>query len=64
VPSPFRFFKLQEIVMEVIQLLVASKYGFAALASVSIAVLMLASTLGGLAYMAGKPSRDTSRLAA
>lgn len=43
---------LLENIMEVFELLLASKYGFAALASVTLAVTMLASTLGTLAYKA------------
>jgi len=40
--------------MEVFELLLASNSGLAALASVGLAVTMLASTLGGLAYKANK----------
>jgi hypothetical protein len=43
--------------MEVLQLLLASKDGFAALATVSLAITMLISTLGALAYKANQPGR-------
>lgn len=43
--------------MEVFQLLLASKSGLAALASVSLAITMLISTLGLLAYKANQSGR-------
>lgn len=39
-----------ENIMEMFELLLTSKYGFAALASVTLAITMLVSTLGTLAY--------------
>jgi len=49
-----------ENIMEVFQLLLASKDGLAALASVSLAVTMLVSTLGTLAYKAKQSGGSTS----
>jgi hypothetical protein len=46
-----------EKIMEILQLLLASKVGFAALATVSLAITMLISTLGALAYKANKAGR-------
>ncbi len=46
--------------MEVFELLLASKYGFAALASVALAITMLASTLGTLAYKAKRSDASTA----
>ncbi len=40
--------------MELFELLMTSKDGFAALASVGLAITMLASTLGALAYKANQ----------
>ena len=45
--------------MELSELLLESKYGFAALASVALAITMLASTLGGLAYKARQSGGST-----
>ena len=42
--------------MEVFSLLVASKYGVAALSSVTLAVVMLFGTIGLLAYKANQPT--------
>lgn len=49
-----------ENIMEVFELLLASKYGFAALASVALAITMLASTLGTLAYKAKRSDASTA----
>lgn len=46
--------------MEVFQLLLASRDGFAALASVTLAVTMLATTLGTLAYKAKQSGGSVS----
>jgi len=46
-----------EKIMEVLQLLLGSKDGLAALSSVSLAITMLISTLGALAYKANQSGR-------
>ena len=46
-----------EKIMEILQLLLASKDSFAALATVSLAITMLISTLGALAYKANQSGR-------
>lgn len=48
---------LLEKTMEVFQLLLASKDGLIALASVSLALTMLVSTLGAVAYKAKRSGR-------
>ena len=48
-----------ENIMEIFELLLASKYGFAALASVTLAITMLTSTLGTLAYKAKRSGAST-----
>lgn len=45
--------------MEVVDLLLASKHGIAALATVTLAIAILASFLGGLAYKATRPVRSS-----
>lgn len=48
--------------MEVFALLIASKYGVAALGTVSVAICMLAGSFGMLAYKSGQREvRATSR---
>lgn len=50
-----------ENIMEVIQLLTASKDGLTALASVTLAITMLVASLGALAYKAQQPSDSGSK---